>query len=174
MSVEFTNLLTNPVVLALLGYAGLVIALALALQPLRLRMVRLAETLLAESHWNRAEREEINSLLDTMDSLAHSIIFPIALIFGAGMTVFGYELPRDRNLERLAKSETFDEFTTLYFVSLLGANPFVAVITIPLIVICTPIMLLGCRGSFMESVEKPVLQASTVVMGAYQRRRLAA
>jgi hypothetical protein len=133
--------------------------------------VRLGENLLAEPQWKRAQRDEVNNLLDTMDSLAHSLIFPIALIVGAGMVVFGYELPRDKNLEQLSKSDTFNELTTLYFVSLLGSNPLATLVTIPLILICTPIMLLGYRGSFAESVEKPVLQASTVVMAAYENRR---
>jgi hypothetical protein len=175
MFVEFTKLLTSPVVLGLLGYAGLVVALALVLQPMRLRMVRLAESLLAESKWNRAQREEINDILDSMDSPLRAIVFPIALIVGTGIIVFKYELPRDKNLEQLLKSNKFDELTTLHFVSLLGANPLVAAITIPLIVICVPIMLIGIRGTFMESVEKPVLQASTAVMAAYENRiRLAA
>jgi hypothetical protein len=37
-----------------------------------------------------------------------------------------------------------------------------------------PIMLLASRGTFMDTVERPVLQASTVVMSAYHGRRLAA
>jgi hypothetical protein len=173
MNVEFSSLLTSPVVLVLLGYAGLVVALAFALQPMRLRMIRLGEALLAERRWNRAQKEEINDLLDTMDSLKQAIVFPIAIVVGTGMVVFGHEIPRNKDLEQLAKNEAFDELTTLYFLSLLGANPLVALITIPLIIICVPIMLVAGRGTFMETVEKPVLHASTAVMAAYQGRRLA-
>jgi hypothetical protein len=172
MVVLVQNLLSSPVVLALVGYAGLVLMLAVLAQPMRLRMVAIAESILSEPHWNKAQRDEVNSLLDTMDCLKTAIIFPLAVVMSTIVVVFGLELPRDKAIERLAKDDRFHQLAGRYFLSLLAANPLAAVVTIPLIVISAPLCAFfgNKSGTFKDVVEAPVFKASTAVLASYQAR----
>lgn len=132
MTVALPSILTSPVVLALLAFAASMIALAYAAQPMRLHMVQLGESMLRERRWNKDQREEINFLLDTMDSGWVAVVLPIAILLATICSLLGIEPPKNKALEVLSKDERFFALNWRYFVSLLAANPLVALVTIPL------------------------------------------
>ncbi len=163
---DFAAILTSTPVLALLGYAAFVVVLQLALQPMRLQMVDIAEEMLSEGHWNKDQREDINTLLDGAASMAFSIVLPIAILVTILKDIIGVRTEVPQWMKRLAEDPRYHALIRRFCVSLLGANPLAAVITIPLIAVGTVVGLFVSRAGYQRAIEEPVAMLA-------QGRRLA-
>ena len=166
------DILTNPVVLALVGYAALVATLLVVTQPLRLRMIDVAEGMLAERRWNAAEREEINQLLDTSMSVKIGLMLPVAAIASIMFDVLRTRTEWPASIRRLEEDHRFHELSRMYIVSVLAANPLAGVFSIALMGFNVLILLLMQTATFRDAIEEPILKVSAAM--AAQGRRLAA
>lgn len=161
MPVNLAAILTSMPVLALIGYAALVVVLALILQPMRLRMIDTAEEMLAERHWNKDQRENINDLLDSCASIGASIALPVALVISIFAETLRLEPEQPIWLKRLGEDERFHALLNRYFVSLLGANPLIAMVTVPLMVLNVVVAAVVRSSTLRSAIEEPILKSAT-------------
>src|SRR4051812_16650918 len=156
MPVILPAILTSTPVLILLGYAAFVVLLQVALQPMRLRMVDLAESMLAEGHWNKDQREQINLLLDRCASLSISIMLPIAAATSLLMDVMGVDTHVPGWMRRLDEDERFHALISRFIVSVLGANPIAAMFTVPLMALSLLIGIVRSSRGYQRTIEEPI------------------
>ena len=149
--------LLNPLSLALLLYVLVLTATNLLAQRLRLRMVDVAEEMLAEPRWNQRQRDEINLLLDSCTSFALGGLLPIGVIKALVRGIQG-RLPVRNQWEReLLADRRFGEILTYYIVSLLAANPFASLITLPAMLLSAGILAIIRADNKREIVDEPAL-----------------
>jgi hypothetical protein len=160
MNMTVADLLTHPFALAIMGYGGLVVVLAIALQPLRLRMVDLAESMLAEGHWNQDQREALNTLLDTCASFGNAFLFPVVIVSALTSDVLREEVEAPDWCKRLEEDERFQGLIWRYFVSLLAANPIVAVLSIALMLLHLFVAAISRVATLTVAFQQPVLRVS--------------
>lgn len=136
------NLLMSPLGIATFAYIAFALGLALAAFPSRIRMTQLAEAMLAETHWTERERWEINNLLDTCLSFRIGFAVPFAITTSIFSIVSGSRRNPKEKLLRLFGDRRFDRIVIFYFISILAANPFAMILSIPLAFVSVFISLL--------------------------------
>lgn len=153
---DFGAILTSAPVLALLGYAAFVVVVQLALQPLRLQMVDLAEEMLAEGHWNKDQRDRLTLLVDHCASLSFSLVLPVAFVVSILIDIIGVHQPLTPSRKRLVADPRYQTLLRRFFISLLGANPIAAVVTIPLMAINMLVQAVRSRKGYQLAIEEPI------------------
>lgn len=145
--------------LILLGYAAVTVGLAMLAQPMRLRMVDLAEEILADEQFSERERDLINHLLDTAFSFRVGLQMPLAVLTTIANDVLRVpnELPATK---RLMQDERYHGVLLRHFLSVLAGNPIVAPITIALMIISLIVDLATSSSNPRDAVEASVLRAS--------------
>jgi hypothetical protein len=159
MDMNATAALLTPLAMALLGYAVLVAMLALALHPLRKRMFRTAESILAEGQWSADERARVNHLMDTCMSFRVGAIMPIAVISVILDDLLRREVRSTKSRTRLHRDHRFHQVIAIYLLSVMAANPLASAVTLPLLVLSAIIDKLMGQATVREVVEEPTLRA---------------
>lgn len=153
------EILLTPLAMILVGYALFAAILALAVHPLRVRLVTLCEEFLAEKRWNDVERAELNGLIDTaMSFKAGAMMIPAGLAAILDKAL-GKEPPCIEEHARLDRDPRFDKVIAFYVLSVLAANPFAAVIAIPILIVAVAMDLLLGQGGSTNLVEDTALRA---------------
>jgi hypothetical protein len=141
-------------------YGVILVGLAVLVRPLRYQIVDIGEAILADPNVREAGRERVNRLLDTCMSFRVGLLIPVAAI---GVIIDDI-LRRDQPQTPLQTDYRFHELLWRYFVSILAANPVMALVTVPLIIVCSIAhQLLRGDDGLRGAVEEPVIRASGAV-----------
>jgi hypothetical protein len=153
----------GPVLAIALGYPALVAALAVAAQPMRRGMFALAESMLAEPDWRKDERDEINQLMDTCMSFRVGALLALAAIGVMTDCLLGRPVRSDRAADRLWNDRRFHRLVGRYLVSVLAANPIVAVVSLPLLGVSRLVVSICDREDGRIGIDEPVVRAANGV-----------
>lgn len=160
--------LTPPAYYVALGFAAYAIihiGLALAMGGRRQEMVRIGESILADTKVSQDGKEAINHLLDTCMSFKVGLLVPIA----AGAALFDILLGTPHKPDEFENDARFHRLLRLFFCSVLAANPIFAMLSVPIMLIGLVASLFCAEpeksgtGRFTSVLESPMLRASAAV-----------
>lgn len=152
----------NTMMYLFLGFAvfsALYICISLSMRNFRLRLVDIAEELLADKSLSRETKDDINHLIDTCMSYKVAFFLPLAALASAADTILGINHPT----EELDDDERYHDLVGRYFVSVIAANLIFAPVAILSVLLFGLVDLLFGRNSKVEFVEQPALRASHAV-----------
>ena len=150
----------------LIGYVALLCVLALLVQPLRLKLVTLAEDLLDENLWNNDERAEIERLVTSSLSFRTGLLLPVAGIAVGLDLLLGRADDVPAQLRRLHCDPRFDQLIGYYGLSVCAANPLAGLVTFALIPLVSVLSLMRRGRTVSEAVKKPFVRLSEVAAHA--------
>ena len=156
---DFYAILMSPLGMCLVGYGVIMIALAIAIYPIRKNMFSLAEELLKLKSLTESDKRKINLLLDSCMSFRIGMMVPIAIIGVISDRVIGIKMP-DKASTQLLNEEKYHKIIAMYFLSILVANPLAGLITLPLVFVSILTDKLIGKTTVRESVEEPIVRAS--------------
>jgi hypothetical protein len=156
---DFYAILSSPLGICLVGYGLLMIAIAIAIYPIRKNMFSLSEDLLKLKNLTESDKRKINLLLDSCMSFRIGVIVPIAIIGVISDRIVGVK-PVTKSSSVLLDDQRYHKIIVMYFLSILAANPLVGLITVPLVFVSVLTDTLIGRTTVRESVEEPIIRAS--------------
>lgn len=156
---DFYAILMSPLGMCLVGYGVVMIALAIAIYPIRKNMFSLSEELLRLKNLTESDKLKINLLLDSSMSFRIGMIVPIAVIGVISDRIIGIK-PQIKTSVTLLNEKRYHKIIVMYFLSILVANPLAALITIPLVFLSIVTDKLIGKTTVRESVEEPIVRAS--------------
>jgi hypothetical protein len=157
------DLALTPLGIFLFGYAGLITVLAVLVQPMRLRMTEISNTLLATPGLKPAMREKVNGLIDTCMSFRVGLILPIAIVSVITDEILEGDSCKPQT-HQLSDNSEYHKMLLMYLVSILVANPIMSFVNVPLLIFGAIVHSItdGWKEA-VDGVELPVLKAATNV-----------
>lgn len=155
------EILTGPIAVVLAAYAVGMIALAFAIQPLRMKLVETIDEMVAEPGWSDSDREQLFTLRDYNMSFLVGLLLPVAAIGAIADTILNGEKAEEP--KGLDADPRYAQCVWRFFASVAAANPIAAIVSIVLMIVLLVISLAfkhkSPRTLVDEAVEEPTLRA---------------
>ncbi len=145
------------ILIALTAFGAVMILLNVALRSSRLRMVELAEEMLADPAMGHEDRELIDHLIDTAFS------FRVAFLAIPAALAAMFEIILGEAWERDALDPRFGELTSRYVASVSAVNPIGAIIAAPIVLTAGIFAGLFGKQSMPVAMERQAIRASRAV-----------
>jgi hypothetical protein len=163
MAMLFDSVLASPITWLIVGYFALVLLLAVAVHPLRRRMVALGEEILHQQGTSNEKRARINGVLDRSMSFWTAWLLPLAIL----NVLIDATLGRVRvEPAQVHRHDKMSELVNLSFLSMFAANPIAAVISIPLMAIGVVVFVVLAKNNripLRDAAEEPILRAAAAL-----------
>lgn len=151
-----------PLLLSLIACYFLVLVIAtLVAQKARVRLVNLVDEMLAEEHWNRHERDELNFLAESCSSAKVSLLLPVAALYGLAEAVLRGSANPNPDTMRLDNDPRHTRVAGLYMASLAGNSPFAMALALPIALLAVGILALRGEDGLARAMDIPLRHVST-------------
>lgn len=144
----------------IVAYIAILAIATVIVQPFRIRLVMLADDMLAEKHWSKDERELLKFMSDNCVSSSVGVALPFAAAYSLALTITGGHSDSPMNTSRIDHDPRRRTLVRLFFISIGGASPFASLISAPLLALNVALVARRARHPIAEAMNAQLRQMS--------------